>query len=103
MSRRCIRAQALRHRQPSNLARTPCNGGSVRRGERRVRRSQGKVSCLAQEDMGGALAGDVLRSFITQGTHVDAVEKILPGAEDDRAGGKMQLVDEPREQVLPNG
>jgi hypothetical protein len=51
------------------------------------------LAALAQKDMGRPFARDMLRASIPQRTHVDIVQEMLPGAEQDRSHGQMQLVD----------
>src|SRR5436309_3867819 len=58
---------------------------------------------LAQKDVGRAFARDGLRAFIAQATHIDAVQEMLPGTEQDRPDGEMQLVDQAGAQILPDG
>src|SRR6266446_4969318 len=77
-----------------------------RRERRRCSRSgtcRGRASrALAQEDVGRAFARDVLRAFIAQATHIDVVQQMLPGTEQDRPDGEMQLVDQAGAQILPD-
>src|SRR5216684_5866811 len=58
---------------------------------------------LAQEDVGRTFARDALRAFIAQSTHIDVVQEMLPGTEQDRPDGEMQFVDQGGAQILPNG
>src|SRR5712671_470539 len=57
---------------------------------------------LAQKDVGRAFARDVLCAFIAQSTHIDGVQKMLPGTEQDRPDGEMQLINQGGTQILPN-
>jgi hypothetical protein len=57
---------------------------------------------LAQKDVGRTFARDGPRAFIAQSTQIDAVQEMLPGAEQDRSDGEMQLVDQAGPQILPN-
>src|SRR5882762_3493346 len=57
---------------------------------------------FAQKDVGSTFARDVLRAFIAQSTHVDVVQEMLPGTEQDRPDGEMQLVDQGGAKILPN-
>ena len=57
---------------------------------------------LAQKDVGRTLARDVLRAFIAQSTHIDVVQEILPGSEQDRSDSEMQLVNQGGAQILPD-
>src|SRR5256714_10046625 len=63
-----------------------------------------RVDCgsgpLAQEDVGRAVARDVLRAFIAQGAHVDVVQEMLAGTEQDGPDGEMQLVDQGGAEIL---
>src|SRR2546430_3466048 len=63
-----------------------------------------RVDCgsgpLAQEDVGRAFARDVFRAFIAQGAHVDVVQEMLAGTEQDGPDGEMQLVDQGGAQIL---
>src|SRR5258708_6896939 len=63
----------------------------------------GRSRGLAQEHVGRTLARDALRAFIAQSTHIDVVQEMLPGTEQDRPDGEMQLVDQGGAQILPNG
>src|SRR5260370_34755643 len=61
------------------------------------------ASCgFSQKDVGRAFARDRLRAFIAQGAHIDVVQEILPGTEQDGSDGEMQLVDQAGAQILPN-
>src|SRR5580658_1205651 len=53
--------------------------------------------------MGRAFSRDLFRAFVTQRTHVDVHPKMLPGAEQDRPDGQMQLVNQRGAQILTNG
>src|SRR5258706_8378800 len=55
---------------------------------------------FAQVDMGGALARHGLPAFVPQRAHVDVVQEMLPGAEQDRPDREMQFVDETGAQEL---
>jgi hypothetical protein len=57
---------------------------------------------LAQKDMGRMFARDVLCAFEAQSTHIDVVQDMLPGPEQDRSDGEMQLVNQGGAQILPN-
>src|SRR5882762_11018037 len=57
---------------------------------------------LAQKDVGRAFARNVLRAFIAQGAHIDVVQEMLPGTEQDRPDGEMQFVNQGGAQILPN-
>src|SRR5881396_4088073 len=57
---------------------------------------------LAQKDVGRTFARNVLRAFIAQSTHIDVVQEMLPGTEQDRSDGEVQLVDQGGAQILPN-
>src|SRR2546423_12216402 len=63
-----------------------------------------RVDCgsgpLAQEDVGRAVARDVLRAFIAQGAHVDVVQEMLAETEQDGPDGEMQLVDQGGAEIL---
>src|SRR5213082_2002469 len=63
-----------------------------------------RVDCgsgpLAQEDVGRAFARDVFRAFIAQGAHVDVVQEMLAGTEQDGPDGEMKLVDQGGAQIL---
>lgn len=48
----------------------------------------------AQEHVGRALACDVPGAVVTQGTHINAIQKTLPAAQQDRTDGEMQLVNQ---------
>ncbi len=52
--------------------------------------------------MGRTFARDGPRAFIAQSTQIDAVQEMLPGAEQDGSDGEMQLVDQAGPQILPN-
>src|SRR3989454_11032844 len=51
---------------------------------------------------GSPLARDILRAFIAQAAHIDAVQEMLPGTEQDGPDGEMQLVDQAGAQILPD-
>src|SRR5712692_9991713 len=57
---------------------------------------------LAQKDVGRTFARNVLRAFIAQGAHIDVVQEMLPGTEQDRSDGEMQLVNQAGAQIPPN-
>src|SRR5215475_4043630 len=59
-------------------------------------------SALAQDDVHRALARNVLHAIIAEHAGVDAAQNVLAGAEQHRADGQMQLVDQPRAQILAN-
>src|SRR5476649_622764 len=59
-------------------------------------------SSFSQEDVGRTFARDVLRAFIAQCAHIDAVQEMLAGTEQDGSHGEMQLVDQAGAQILPN-
>src|SRR3989454_884575 len=56
----------------------------------------------AQEDVGRSFARDGLHDLVAQGTHIDAVQEMLPGTEQDRPDGEMQLVNQACAQILPD-
>src|SRR5258708_29136969 len=57
----------------------------------------------AQKDVGRTFARDGLGAFIAQSAHVDALQEMLPRTEQDGWDGEMQLVDQGRAPILPNG
>jgi hypothetical protein len=57
---------------------------------------------LPQKDMRCPFARDGLHDFIGQRAQVDVVQEVLPGAEQYRPEGEMQVVDQAGAQVLPN-
>src|SRR5216117_504739 len=61
-----------------------------------------KSRALAQKDVGRTFARNVLRAFIAQSTHIDVVQEMLPGTEQDRSDREVQLVDQGGAQILPN-
>src|SRR5689334_11891178 len=54
----------------------------------------------AHEDMRGALTADVLEAFVAERAPVHALEKRLALTQQDRPHGEMQLVDQPRLEIL---
>src|SRR3954463_3736750 len=54
----------------------------------------------AQEHMRGALAAHVLRALVAERAPIDTLEERFACAEQHRPHGKMQLIDQPRLQVL---
>src|SRR2546423_1925689 len=61
------------------------------------------LSSPAEEDVIRALAGDRLCAFIPEGAQVEVAEQRLSAPEQHGAHGEMQLVDQARLQVLPDG
>lgn len=53
--------------------------------------------------MGGLFRPRELDALVPQMPHVDAFEESLPRAEKNRRNGDMQLIDQARTQVLPDG
>lgn len=73
---------------------------------RAVARSPGKLlpSALpAQDHVRSPFAGHGLRAFVSKSAQVQAVEQVLPRAEQHRGHHEMQLIDQARAQVLAHG
>ena len=51
-------------------------------------------SASAEKDVHRALAGDVVCGLVAEDVQVEAGEEIFAGAEEDRANGEMEFVDE---------
>src|SRR5512135_3716062 len=57
---------------------------------------------LAQHDVSRALARDVPRALVAERAQVEALHQVLARAEQNRPQHEVQLVDQPRAQVLPD-
>src|SRR5882724_201790 len=72
---------------------------------RRPSRTVGRPTMLPaprEHDMRRLLRLHVLRAFVAELPHVDAREEMFPRSEQNRRKRQMQLVDQPRAQILPD-